>query len=320
MDHRIVQDDKVDFTANPGRIQTGRPDSARLVRGRPDRPRVLLPGRQGLPGQGQGRHPEPRLLLLVGSQGDGRRRPRRRLRPRRRSSKASTASGSPASRTTRRSAAARWRSPGPTSTRPPRCAGPTASSTPSCPPRPTGDRSAKPSKRTPSGILVQIPAAGREVRRRAPPAGRPGRPEDHHRRRLRRPSSRPSPGPKERQELVNEYYAPFQANDAYPPVMLSNEELDQVSFANTDINTLVKEKFASWIVNGTHRRRMGRLRLPAEDAGRRQNRRGLPAGVRPVPAGRRVARERAGVLTCAHPPVRRTPEPTRPPDQPQERS
>ena len=33
--------------------------------------------------------------------------------------------------------------------------------------------------------------------------------------------------------------------------MLSNEELDQVSFANTDINTLVKEKFASWIVNGT---------------------------------------------------------------------
>ncbi|QLD11613.1 ABC transporter substrate-binding protein [Microbacterium oleivorans] len=59
----------------------------------------------------------------------------------------------------------------------------------------------------------------------------------------------PEPRAKERQDLVAEYYEPFQANDAYPPVLLSNEELDVVSFANTDINTLVKEKFASWVVN-----------------------------------------------------------------------
>jgi putative aldouronate transport system substrate-binding protein len=61
----------------------------------------------------------------------------------------------------------------------------------------------------------------------------------------------PEPRAKERQDLVAEFYAPYQANDAYPPVLLSNEELDQVSFPQTDINSLVKEKFASWIANGT---------------------------------------------------------------------
>jgi putative aldouronate transport system substrate-binding protein len=61
----------------------------------------------------------------------------------------------------------------------------------------------------------------------------------------------PEPRAKERQDLVAEFYAPHQANDAYPPVLLSNEELEQVSFPQTDINSLVKEKFASWIANGT---------------------------------------------------------------------
>ena len=53
--------------------------------------------------------------------------------------------------TTRKSPAAPSPSPGPTNTPPRPCAGPTTSTTPSSPPRPTGDRSAKPSKRPPMG-------------------------------------------------------------------------------------------------------------------------------------------------------------------------
>ena len=99
------------------------------------------------------------------------------------------------------------------------------------------------------GILVQIPAA-------------PGESEGERRQRVAPGGPKitttedfvtvvaPEPRAKERQDLVAEFYAPYKANEAYPPVMLSNEELDQVSLANTDINTLVKEKFASWIVNG----------------------------------------------------------------------
>jgi len=100
------------------------------------------------------------------------------------------------------------------------------------------------------GILVQIPAAAGESegerRQRVAPGGPKITTADDF-----EAVVAPEPRAKERQDLVNEFYAPYQANDAYPPVMLSNEELDQVSFANTDINTLVKEKFASWIVNGT---------------------------------------------------------------------
>lgn len=101
-----------------------------------------------------------------------------------------------------------------------------------------------------SGVLVQIPAADGESegerRQRVAPGGPKITTADDF-----VTVVAPEPRAKERQDLVTEFYAPFQANDAYPPVMLSNEELDQVSFANTDINTLVKEKFASWIVNGT---------------------------------------------------------------------
>lgn len=99
------------------------------------------------------------------------------------------------------------------------------------------------------GILVQIPAAPGESEGERRQQVAPGGPkitttEDFV------DVVAPEPRAKERQDLVTEYYAPFRANEAYPPVMLSNDELDRVSFANTDINTLVKEKFASWIVNG----------------------------------------------------------------------
>ncbi len=99
------------------------------------------------------------------------------------------------------------------------------------------------------GILVQIPAAAGESEGERRQRVAPGGPKITTAKDFETVVA-PEPRAKERQDLVTEFYAPFQANDAYPPVMLSNEELDQVSFANTDINTLVKEKFASWIVNG----------------------------------------------------------------------
>ncbi|MGQ7787084.1 ABC transporter substrate-binding protein [Nesterenkonia sp. K-15-9-6] len=61
----------------------------------------------------------------------------------------------------------------------------------------------------------------------------------------------PEPRAQERQELVAEHYEPHRANDPYPPVMLSNEELDQVSTRTADIHTLVLEKFATWVTTGT---------------------------------------------------------------------
>ncbi|MDN4609896.1 ABC transporter substrate-binding protein [Arthrobacter burdickii] len=100
------------------------------------------------------------------------------------------------------------------------------------------------------GVLVQIPAPAGEAEGERRQKVAPGGPkittaEDFE------TVVAPEPRAKERQDLVNELYAPFKANDAYPPVMLSVEELEQTSFPVTDINGLVKEKFASWIVNNT---------------------------------------------------------------------
>jgi putative aldouronate transport system substrate-binding protein len=101
-----------------------------------------------------------------------------------------------------------------------------------------------------NGILQQIPAAAGESEGERRQKVAPGGPKITTQEDFETVVA-PEPRAKERQDLVSEYYAPHKANDAYPPVMLSNDELDQVSFATTDINTLVKEKFASWIVNGT---------------------------------------------------------------------
>ncbi|TKR26639.1 extracellular solute-binding protein [Cellulomonas hominis] len=99
------------------------------------------------------------------------------------------------------------------------------------------------------GILTQIPApvGTSEGERRQQVA--PGGPKITTREDFETVVA-PEPRAKERQDLVTEFYAPYQANDIYPAVLLSNEELDQVSYAQTDINTLVKEKFASWVVQG----------------------------------------------------------------------
>ena len=100
------------------------------------------------------------------------------------------------------------------------------------------------------GVLVQIPVAPGESEGERRQAVAPGGPRIVTAQDFETVVA-PEPRAKERQDLVAEYYAPYQANDGYPPVLLSNEELEQVSFATTDINTLVKEKFAAWIVDGT---------------------------------------------------------------------
>lgn len=100
-----------------------------------------------------------------------------------------------------------------------------------------------------NGILVQIPAAAGESEGERRQRVAPGGPKITTEKDFETVVA-PEPRAKERQDLIAEFYAPFKANDAYPPVLLSNDELDKVSFATTDINTLVKEKFATWIVKG----------------------------------------------------------------------
>jgi len=104
-------------------------------------------------------------------------------------------------------------------------------------------------KKDASGMLVQIPApagvAQGEYRQKVAPGGpKITTAEDF------KTVVAPEPRAKVRQDLVKKYYAPYKANDQYPPVMLSNDELDQVNNPQTDIAALVKEKFASWIVKG----------------------------------------------------------------------
>jgi putative aldouronate transport system substrate-binding protein len=101
-----------------------------------------------------------------------------------------------------------------------------------------------------SGLLVQTPAAdgvseGERRQQVAPMGPRVTTAEDFA------TVVAPEPRAAERQELVREFYEPFAANEKYPPVLLSNEELDQVAYAEADITTLVKEKFARWVVDGT---------------------------------------------------------------------
>jgi len=51
-------------------------------------------------------------------------------------------------------------------------------------------------------------------------------------------------------DIIAEYYAPFAANEQFPSIMLSAEELDRIRFIEADINSLIAESFARWIVAG----------------------------------------------------------------------
>lgn len=100
-----------------------------------------------------------------------------------------------------------------------------------------------------NGILVQIPVKAGESEGERRQKVAPGGPKITTREDFEKVVA-PEPRAKERQDLVKKYYEPYRANDAYPPVMLSIEELEQVAQPLTDINTLVKQKFATWIVKG----------------------------------------------------------------------
>lgn len=60
----------------------------------------------------------------------------------------------------------------------------------------------------------------------------------------------PEPRAAERQAQILEHYEPYRANEKYPPVMLSPEELNRLSTIESDIRTLVEEKASTWIVKG----------------------------------------------------------------------
>lgn len=60
----------------------------------------------------------------------------------------------------------------------------------------------------------------------------------------------PEPRAQLRQQQVAEHYEPWAANDSFPPVVLTSAELDDLSLIEADITTLVKQKFAEWVVDG----------------------------------------------------------------------
>ena len=60
----------------------------------------------------------------------------------------------------------------------------------------------------------------------------------------------PEPRAALRQEQVTAEYAPWAANDPFPPVTFTNAELDDLSLIDADITSLVKQRFATWVVSG----------------------------------------------------------------------
>lgn len=100
-----------------------------------------------------------------------------------------------------------------------------------------------------TGLLTQIPAAAgtSEGERRQKVA--PGGPKANTAENFEKVVA-PEPRAAERQKTVEENYKPFAANDGYPPVALSNEEVQQISTIETDVAAIVKQTTAKWIVSG----------------------------------------------------------------------
>ena len=99
------------------------------------------------------------------------------------------------------------------------------------------------------GMLEQIPVTGGETEQERRVKVAPGGPkiitaEDF------RTVVLPEPRAAERQAQIKEHYEPHRANEKYPPVMLSVEELNRISTVETDLQTLVDEKVSTWIVKG----------------------------------------------------------------------
>ena len=104
-------------------------------------------------------------------------------------------------------------------------------------------------KKDASGLLVQIPAAAGvsegERRQMVAPSGPKANTAQNF-----KTVVAPEPRAAARQKIVNENYKPFAGNDGYPPVALSNEELQQISTIETDAASLVEQNVAKWIVSG----------------------------------------------------------------------
>lgn len=154
------------------------------------------------------------------------------------------------------------------------------------------------------GMLVQIPAAEGESEGERRQKVAPGGPkittaEDFE------TVVAPEPRAKVRQDLVEEYYAPYAANEAYPPVLLSTDE-PRPDVLRRDRHQQPGEGEVRQLDRRGHRRgRVGRLCLDPRVDGRRRRDRDLPAGLRPLPAGRRLTTEPGR----AHRPLRLRPPP-----------
>ncbi|MDQ0852177.1 putative aldouronate transport system substrate-binding protein [Arthrobacter sp. V4I6] len=100
-----------------------------------------------------------------------------------------------------------------------------------------------------NGLLTQIPApAGTsegERRQKVAPGGPKANTAENF-----TTVVAPEPRAAERQKTVNELYKPFAGSEGYPPVALSNEELQQITTIQTDVTSLVKQNTAKWIVSG----------------------------------------------------------------------
>jgi len=99
------------------------------------------------------------------------------------------------------------------------------------------------------GLLEQIPVSGGETEQERRVKVAPGGPkiitaEDFETVVL------PEPRAAARQAQIAEFYAPHRANEKYPPVMLSVEELNRITTIEADVRTLVDEKVSTWIVKG----------------------------------------------------------------------
>lgn len=100
-----------------------------------------------------------------------------------------------------------------------------------------------------AGVLEQIPAKGNESEGERRQKVAPGGPfivtaDDF------KTVVLPEPRAAARQEIIASMYKPFAANEQYPNVAMSNEELQEITTIETDIQALVKEKRAKWIVSG----------------------------------------------------------------------
>lgn len=100
-----------------------------------------------------------------------------------------------------------------------------------------------------SGVLEQIPATGNESEGERRQKVAPGGPfivtaDDFKNVVL------PEPRAAARQKIIADMYKPYAANEQYPNVAMSNEELQEITTIETDIQALVKEKRAKWIVSG----------------------------------------------------------------------